>query len=126
LQGFSAACIMPATMALVKAYWDGPGRQRAVSMWSIGSWGGSGLAAVFGGGVVDLLGWRGIFGASLAVSVLAFVLILGTPENRPAAGRSTRFVYLGLGLFVGATLAFMVVLIFGQGLGWVSPTSLVL
>src|SRR5690606_25458075 len=48
LQGFSAACIMPATMALVKAYWDGPGRQRAVSMWSIGSWGGSGLAAVFG------------------------------------------------------------------------------
>ncbi|HLV03359.1 MAG TPA: MFS transporter [Actinomycetaceae bacterium] len=126
LQGFSAACIMPATMALVKAYWDGPGRQRAVSMWSIGSWGGSGLAAVFGGGVVDLLGWRGIFGASIAVSVLAFVLILGTPENRPAAGRSTRFDYLGLGLFVVATLALMVVLIFGQGLGWVSPTSLVL
>ncbi len=126
LQGFSAACIMPATMALVKAYWDGPGRQRAVSMWSIGSWGGSGLAAVFGGGVVDSLGWRGIFAISIAVSVLAFVLILGTPENRPAAGRSAQFDYLGLGLFVVATLALMVVLIFGQGLGWVSPTSLVL
>ncbi len=33
VQGFSAACIMPATMALVKTYWDGAGRQRAVSMW---------------------------------------------------------------------------------------------
>lgn len=52
IQGFSAACIMPSTMALVKTYWDGAGRQRAVSMWSIGSWGGSGLAALFGGAVV--------------------------------------------------------------------------
>lgn len=38
IQGLGAACIMPASMALVKAYWDGPARQRAVSMWSIGSW----------------------------------------------------------------------------------------
>ena len=46
IQGLSAACIMPATMALVKTYWDGAARQRAVSMWSIGSWGGSGAAAI--------------------------------------------------------------------------------
>ena len=43
LQGLSAACIMPASLALVKTYWDGPARQRAVSLWSIGSWGGSGV-----------------------------------------------------------------------------------
>lgn len=36
-QGLSAACIMPASLALVKAYWDGPARQRAVSLWSMGS-----------------------------------------------------------------------------------------
>lgn len=47
LQGLSAACIMPATMALLKTYWQGAARQRAVSMWSIGSWGGSGLAAIY-------------------------------------------------------------------------------
>src|SRR5690606_32068662 len=35
LQGLSAACIMPASLALLKAGWDGAGRQRAVSMWSI-------------------------------------------------------------------------------------------
>lgn len=40
LQGLSGACIMPASLALVKAYWDGKARQRAVSLWSIGSWGG--------------------------------------------------------------------------------------
>src|SRR5690349_231241 len=41
-QGLSGACIMPASLALVKAYWEGAARQRAVSLWSIGSWGGSG------------------------------------------------------------------------------------
>ena len=48
-QGLSAACVMPASLALVKAYWDGAGRQRAVSLWSMGSWGGAGFAALFGG-----------------------------------------------------------------------------
>lgn len=122
LQGFAAACIMPSTMALLKAYWDGEARQRAVSMWSIGSWGGSGLAAVFGGGVVIALGWRWIFVISILVSVLAFFLIFGTPENRPAADKKGKFDYLGLTLFVVGTLALMVVMIFGQALGWASPT----
>src|SRR5690606_4391536 len=49
LQGLAAGSIMPSTMALLKVYWDGAQRQRAVSMWSIGSWGGSGLTAIFGG-----------------------------------------------------------------------------
>ena len=48
-QGLSGAFIMPASLALVKAYWDGAERQRAISLWSIGSWGGSGFAALFGG-----------------------------------------------------------------------------
>jgi DHA2 family multidrug resistance protein-like MFS transporter len=48
-QGLSGACIMPASLALVKAYWEGAERQRAISMWSMGSWGGSGFAALFGG-----------------------------------------------------------------------------
>src|SRR5690606_16336160 len=46
-QGLSGAAIMPASLALVKAYWDGAARQRAVSLWSIGSWGGAGFCALF-------------------------------------------------------------------------------
>jgi MFS transporter, DHA2 family, multidrug resistance protein len=126
LQGLAAACIMPASMALVKTYWDGAARQRAVSMWSIGSWGGSGLAAIFGGSVVDLLGWRGIFAISIGVSVLAFLLILGTPESKPAAGIKRRFDLPGLALFIIGTLALMIVLIFGARLEWGSPTVFVL
>lgn len=127
VQGLSAACIMPASMALVKTYWDGAGRQRAVSMWSIGSWGGAGLAALFGGLVVNYLGWRGIFIASIAVSVVAFLLIVGTPESK-VEGVSERkaFDLVGLALFIVGTLGLMIVLLFGSRLGWASLSTILL
>jgi DHA2 family multidrug resistance protein-like MFS transporter len=70
VQGLSAACIMPATLALMKSYYDGAARQRALSFWSIGSWGGSGLCALFGGLVASTIGWRWIFWISIAISVI--------------------------------------------------------
>ena len=127
IQGLGAACIMPASMALVKAYWDGPARQRAVSMWSIGSWGGSGLAAIFGGTVVQFVGWRGIFIASIIISVLAFLMILGTPENRvESTGPRKSFDAIGLVLFIAGTLGLMIVLLYGSKLGWGSAATLLL
>src|SRR5215210_509915 len=67
-QGLSAAFIMPASLALIKTYWDGAARQRAVSLWSMGSWGGSGFAALFGGLMAENVGWRWIFVGSAVVS----------------------------------------------------------
>lgn len=124
IQGLSAAFIMPATMALLKAYWDGAGRQRAVSMWSIGSWGGSGLAALFGGFMASsALGWRFIFIASIVISIISIILIWGTPESK-VTGAKKKFDVVGLIIFMIATLALMIVLIFGQRTGWTSPTIL--
>ncbi|WP_241153027.1 MFS transporter [Neoactinobaculum massilliense] len=126
IQGFAAGCIMPASMALVKAYWDGKDRQRAVSMWSIGSWGGSGLSAVFGGVVVQYVGWRGIFIASIVISAIAFLMILGTPESRVAKDGSKRFDLPGFIVFVVATLALMLVLLYGSQFGWASVLTITL
>ncbi len=64
LQGLSGAFIMSASLALIKAYWEGASRQRAVSLWSIGSWGGSGLAALFWRPHGTNVGWRWIFFAA--------------------------------------------------------------
>lgn len=125
IQGLGAGAIMPASMALVKAYWDGPARQRAVSMWSIGSWGGSGLAAIFGGTVVQFVGWRGIFIASIIISVIAFLMIVGTPENKVVSeGQNHKFDIVGLILFIIGTLGLMIVLLYGSKLGWTSFTAL--
>ncbi|GFE57979.1 MFS transporter [Geobacter sp. AOG1] len=77
IQGLSAACIMPSTLALLKAYYDGAQRQRAVSYWSIGSWGGSGLCSLFGGVIVSTIGWRWIFWMAIAVSIRCGITTLG-------------------------------------------------
>lgn len=126
IQGLSAACVMPATIAMVKAYWNGPGRQRAVSMWSIGSFGGAGLAAFVGGLTATTLNWRWIFIFSMIVSVIAALLVWGTPESKVApTGEHKRFDVAGLGIFLVMMLALMMLLTFGgKTFGWVSMTGL--
>eukprot|EP00130_Batrachochytrium_dendrobatidis_P008472 XP_006683347.1 hypothetical protein BATDEDRAFT_28873 [Batrachochytrium dendrobatidis JAM81] len=87
LQGLSAACIMPATIALVKEYFDGADRQRALSYWSIGSWGGSGLCSFAGGAIATYMGWRWIFIFSIIFALLAMWLIKEVPESKaPSTG----------------------------------------
>src|SRR6188472_510668 len=121
-QGLSAACIMPATLALLKAYFHGAARQRAVSFWSIGSWGGSGLCSLFGGLIASSLGWRWIFWMSIGIAVISIFLIRGTPESQEATTKSEPFDWLGLIAFIVAMVALNVVIGQGSSLGWISPT----
>ena len=127
IQGLSAACIMPNTLALVKAYWDGAGRQRAVSLWSIGSWGGSGACSLFGELVAVTIGWRYIFWASILVAIAAFVLIRGTPESKvEQKGERKAFDWSGLTAFMIALICLNVVIGQGSKTGWGSPITLAL
>ena len=124
VQGMSAACIMPASLALVKAYWDGAARQRAVSMWSIGSWGGAGLGSLFGGFMAQSLGWRWIFFFSVLVALLGLWLVRGTPESKAAGGSDYRFDLPGVLAFAVAMVALQVLVTQGSTLGWASPLAL--
>ena len=88
IQGLSAACIMPSTIALIKAYFEGKERQRALSFWSIGSWGGSGVASFAGGVIATNLGWKWIFIFSIIFAVLGMFLLKDTPESKQESSRS--------------------------------------
>lgn len=123
-QGLSGACIMPASLALVKAYWEGAGRQRAVSLWSMGSWGGSGFAALFGGLMAQNVGWRWIFVASAAVSVIGMLMVRGTPESRAEAKGGYKLDIIGIVTFMIAMVALQVFATQGAKLGWTSAASL--
>jgi DHA2 family multidrug resistance protein-like MFS transporter len=125
-QGLSGACIMPASLALVKAYWDEAGRQRAISLWSMGSWGGSGFAALFGGVMAENVGWRWIFFASAAVSVAGMLMVRGTPESRTEGKRDYKLDVKGILTFMVAMVALQVLATQGAALGWTSPASLTL
>jgi len=151
VQGLSAACIMPSTMALVKTYYEGKDRQRALSYWSIGSWGGSGFCSLFGGLMATSpLGWRSIFYISIALSLLALYLVKDTPVSKassttapgmatsgtgaraaggaPAAGdaQGHGFDWSGLITFVVAMLAINVYISQGPRIGWLSVAGLAL
>ncbi|HEV2550829.1 MAG TPA: MFS transporter [Stellaceae bacterium] len=126
LQGLSGACIMPASLALVKTYWDGAARQRAISLWSIGSWGGSGVCALFGGLVTQSLGWRYIFFASVVVALLGLLLVSRTPESRATPKATHHFDFAGVISFMVAMVALQIVVTQGNKFGWTSLAALVL
>lgn len=110
IQGLSAAAIMPSTLAIMKTYFEGKDRQRALSYWSIGSWGGSGLASLFGGMVSTFIGWRWIFILSIIVALIAMLLIKGTPETKSDSTTNLKFDFTGLILFVVMMLSINVVI----------------
>lgn len=124
LQGLSGACIMPASLALIKTFWDGEARQRAVSMWSIGSWGGSGFCSLFGGFVAQNFGWRWIFFATVVVSLIGIALMKGTPESKAEGQTSSKFDFSGLLSLMVAVIGLQIVATQGNSLGWTSPLTL--
>src|SRR5689334_9804642 len=123
-QGLSGAFIMSASLALVKAYWDGATRQRAISLWSIGSWGGSGFAALFGGLMAENVGWRWIFLAGAAISLLGMFMVAGTPESKADAKGAYRFDTAGVLTFMVMMVALQVFATQGGAMGWSSLPTL--
>lgn len=124
IQGISAACIMPSSLALVKTYWDGAERQRAVSMWSIGSWGGSGLASLFGGIMQQNFGWRSIFVLCALVSVIGMVMVRGTPESKVEGNTNRKLDIMGIIAFMISMVALQIVVTQGNKIGWTNPIIL--
>ena len=126
IQGISAACIMPATIALMKAYFDGKDRQRALSYWSIGSWGGSGVCSFAGGAIATYMGWKWIFIFSIVFALLAMWLIKDTPESKAEGTGKFKFDYSGLAIFIVTMIALNVFITFGADLGWTSAITIIL
>lgn len=122
VQGLSAAFIMPNTLALIKAYYQDAARQRAVSFWSIGSWGGSGLSSLFGGIVASTIGWRWIFWFSILIAIGGYYMITGTPESKnPPRDKNLGFDYTGVLTFMAGMVALNIVIGQGARIGWGSP-----
>lgn len=127
LQGVSGACIMPASLALLKAYWEGAARQRAISLWSMGSWGGSGFCALFGGLMAQNVGWRYIFFISAIISLIGWMLTRGVPESSaPRSDEKKKADVAGILTFMIVMIAMQILISKGAEMGWTSMISLIL
>lgn len=125
VQGISIAAIMPATLSLINTLFTGAERQRAVSFFSMGTFGGSGLTSVVGGFLTSTFGWRSSFFISVAVALLALFLIRGTPESK-AAERVKGFDLVGVLTFMVGIIALNVLISQGSTLGWLSAAAIIL
>lgn len=121
IQGISAACIMPATIALIKTAFSEGDRQRALSYWSFGSWGGGGVATLAGGVIATYMGWRWIFIFSIIVALIAMWILRDIKESKVNDYKKEPFDYIGFVIFIFLLLGINIIVTQGQDLGWFSP-----
>jgi DHA2 family methylenomycin A resistance protein-like MFS transporter len=121
LQGVGAALFMPSSLALLRhAYPDAKERAHAIGIWSALTAIAGACGPVFGGLLVDSLGWRSIFLLNVPVGFVAVAMTLRFVAASPGGGRRGFDLPAQLtGAF--ALAAFTWALIERSALGWGSP-----
>lgn len=117
LQGLACACIMPSSLALIKEYWVAERQSRAVSLWSMGTWGGTSFSALVGGFIAGSLGWRWIFVVSALCALIGYLLVREIPESRASNDDLKRFDTLGFLSFFLVLLSLLLLLLKGSEWG---------
>src|SRR5699024_11985866 len=77
-----AALIVQVTSTSIDSVYTGDNRRSSLSYWSIGAFGGTGLASLFAGTVATFINWQWIFIISIGLSVLALFLLKDLKEVR--------------------------------------------
>lgn len=119
IQGVSAALVMPATLALLKLYFSEEDRPKAVSFWSMSSFGSAGVCSFFGGIVGKYLGWEWIFYLVIPVVCIAFYLMRNAPESE-IKKQTSKFDMVGFVVLLLALMAINLLINKGATWGWKS------
>jgi len=86
LQGLGAALMSPAALATVMTLFTGPGRGKALGVWSALAGAGSALGVILGGVLTSEAGWRWVFAINVPIGVALLIAIpLAVPARRPGA-----------------------------------------
>lgn len=123
LQGVAGALLVPSSLALIVATFDGEAQARAIGRWT--SWTTAALIVgpFVGGMLVDFVSWRSVFWINLPVIAVTVWLLRGVPAAEGEPGRRVDVPGAALAAFGLAGVVFG--LIEGERLGWTSPAILV-
>lgn len=127
LQGISGACFTTASLALLAAAYQGPGRARAFGF--VGTVIGAAMVAgpPLGALIASTIGWRWIFWLNLPLCAVVLALTFARVAESfdpDAVGRTIDGLGCALLAIAIGCLAF--VLLDGRSLGWLSPAVAVL
>lgn len=122
LQGISGACFTTASLALLAAAYQGPGRARAFGI--VGTVIGAAMVAgpPLGALIASTIGWRWIFWLNLPLCIVILLLTfarVAESADPDAVGRSVD--WRGCATLALAIGALAIVLLDGHSLGWRSP-----
>ena len=89
-QGIGAALLLPNSLALLNAAFDGAKRGRAVGIWAAAGAAAAAIAPLIGGWLVASVGWPAIFyiNLPLALGAIALALRFVSESRDPGAGRT--------------------------------------
>jgi MFS transporter, DHA2 family, multidrug resistance protein len=74
LGGLSAGMAYPTTLALITALWSGPGRTKAIALWSAIGGGIAALGPLVAGALLEVFWWGSVFLITLPLAVVALLL----------------------------------------------------
>jgi EmrB/QacA subfamily drug resistance transporter len=103
MQGIAAACVMPNSLAILSATYEGEARGRAIGIWASMGAVMSAIGPVLGGWLIDEVGWRAIFFINVPLAVMACAMALYFVRDKPREHEAPPLDLLG-GLLVSAGL----------------------
>lgn len=102
LQGIGAAMLLPNSLAVLSATFQGKKRGRAVGTWAAAGAAAGAIGPLLGGWLIDTMGWRAVFYINLPIAALAVFLawrfVPGTTRDKPVALDPLGAVLASLGL----------------------------
>src|SRR6202163_4639264 len=100
LQGIGAAFLVPGSLAIISATFDGAERGRAIGTWSGFSAITTAIGPVSGGGLVEHVSWRAAFFLNVPLAVIVLVLSLRFMNESRDPSRTSQSDWSGAALAV--------------------------
>src|ERR1700741_3995506 len=95
LQGIGAAFLVPGSLAIISATFDGPERGRAIGTWSGFSAITTAIGPVIGGWLIENISWRSAFFINVPLAAIVVLLSMRYMDESRDPSRSGRVDWLG-------------------------------
>ncbi|HEX6547975.1 MAG TPA: MFS transporter [Candidatus Dormibacteraeota bacterium] len=126
LQGVAGALLVPGSLALITAAFDGEAQGRAIGTWAAATSATTLLGPLLGGLLVDTVSWRAVFLLNLPLVALALWAVAAHVDESRDLEMPPGFDWQGAILTAAAVGGLSLGVIYGQQRNWQSTTAWVL
>jgi len=123
VQGIFGALLVPTSLALITAAFEGPARAQAFGIWAAASSATTVLGPPIGGLLVDSFGWRVAFLVNAPLVVVALAIATSRMSESRSESAATRFDWIGAGVVALAVGGLAFGAIRGQQQSWHDPAA---